>query len=80
MIEFNSIKNSYISAVQLGLTMGADYNEAKNGNQILHKFCEALIDSSNYTDTDKKTMKYDLEITKETLSKEIESFYQKSHF
>lgn len=80
MTEYDNIKNRYISTIHLGLTMGVNYNEAKNGNELLHKFCESLIDNSIYTDADKKAMKYDLKITKEVLTKEIETFYQKNHF
>ena len=80
MTEYDNLKSRYISTIQLGLAMGVNSNEVKNGNEILHKFCEDLIDNSDYTDADKKAMKYDLKITKEALSKEIESFYQKNPF
>lgn len=77
MTEFDNPKSSYISAIQFGLTMGAEYNEAKHGNDILHKFCENLIDNSNYNDLCKTEMKNELDLVKETLSQEIESFYKK---
>mgnify|MGYP006864396050 CR=1 FL=1 len=35
MIGFDNVKNSYISAIQCGLALGAEYNEAKQGNDIL---------------------------------------------
>lgn len=76
MMEFDNLKNSYIATVQWGLAAKVGYQESKRGNGILHKFCENLIDSSNYSDDDKKAMKQELEFLKETLSNEIESFYQ----
>lgn len=77
MTEFDNLKSSYISAIQCGLAMGAGYNEAKHGNDILHKFCENLIDNSNYNDLCKMDMKNELEVIKEALSQEIESFYKR---
>lgn len=72
MIDYLNLKNSYIAAIQMGLMLNAGYEEAKRGNDLLHKFCENCIDSSNYSDTDKQNMKHDLELVKETLSQEIE--------
>ena len=77
MYQFDTIKNSYISAVQWGLALKVGYNESKHGNEIIHKFCENFIDNSNYNEHDKPIMKAELEIIKEALSQEIESFYQK---
>lgn len=77
MTEFENLKNSYITVVQLGLTARAGYDESKRGNEVLHKFCENFIDNSNCSNPEKTTMKHELEIIKEALSKEIESFYQK---
>ncbi len=78
MTEFENLKSSYISAIQYGLGVGAGYNQAKYGNDVLHKFCEKIIDNSNYCESDKSSMKNELEIIKEILSKEIEAFHKKS--
>ena len=56
--------------------MGVGFNEAKHGNDVLHKFCEMTIDNSNYSDAHKSSMKNELELIKESLSKEIEAFYK----
>ncbi len=72
MIDYLNLKNSYIAAIQMGLMLNSGYEEAKRGNDLLHKFCENCIDNSNYHEGDKQKMKHDLEIVKEALSKEIE--------
>ena len=72
MIDYLNLKNSYISAIQMGLMLNAGYEEAKRGNDLLHKFCENCVDNSNYSDLDKQNMKNDLELVKEALSQEIE--------
>lgn len=72
MIDYLNLKNSYIAAIQMGLILNAGYEEAKRGNDLLHKFCENCIENSNYNEQDKQAMKHDLELVKETLSKEIE--------
>ena len=77
MTEFDNLKRSYISAIQWGLTARVCYNESKQGNEVLHKFCENLIDNSDYNDSNKMMMKHELKIIKEALSKEIESLYRK---
>lgn len=77
MIDFENLKRSYISVVQWGLSARAGCEESKRGNEALHKFCEDLIDNSNYSNSDKTMMKHELEIIKEALSEEIECFYQK---
>ena len=72
MIDYLNLKNSYIASIQLGLILNAGYEEAKRGNDLLHKFCENCIDNSNYREKDKQDMKRDLELVKEMLSQEIE--------
>ena len=72
MIDYQNLKNSYITALHMGIALNASYEEAKRGNDILHKFCENCVDNSNYSDQDKHDMKLDLELLKETLSQEIE--------
>ena len=72
MIDYLNLKKSYIAAIQMGLMLNAGYEEAKHGNDLLHKFCENCIDNSNYCEQDKQAMKHDLELVKEALSKEIE--------
>jgi len=66
------LKNSYIAAIQMGLMLNAGYEEAKHGNDLLHKFCENCVDNSNYSEKDKQDMKRDLELVKEMLSQAIE--------
>ena len=72
MIDYLNLKNSYMAAIQAGLLLNAGYEDAKRGNDILHKFCEKCVDNSNYSTMDKQNMKHDLELLKETLSQEIE--------
>ena len=72
MIDFLNLKNSYIAALQMGLMLNAGYEEAKRGNDLLHKLCENCVDNSNYSEIDKRNMKHDLELVKEALSQEIE--------
>lgn len=70
MIDYEVLKNCYIGAFQMGLDLG--FSNPKQGNELLHKFCENLVDNSNYSEFDKQKMKQDLELVKETLSQEIE--------
>lgn len=72
MIDYLNLKNSYIAAIQMGLMLNAGYEEAKHGNDLLHKFCENCVDNSNYSEKDKQDMKRDLELVKEILSQAIE--------
>ena len=72
MIDYLNMKRSYIATIQLGLTLNARYEEAKRGNDLLHKFCENCVDNSLYGEADKQNMKRDLELVKEVLSQEIE--------
>lgn len=74
--EFENLKRSYISTVNWGLTARVGYNQSKRWNDILHRFCENLVDNSNYNEVAKASMKNELEIVKEALSKEIELFYK----
>ena len=73
MIDYLSMKKCYIAAIQVGLALNAEYEEAKRGNDLLHKFCENCIDNSLYGEADKQDMKRDLELVKEALSQEIET-------
>ena len=76
MIDYLNLKNSYIAAIQMGLMLNTGYEEAKHGNELLHKFCENCVDNSNYSEQDKRAMKHDLEFVKETLSQEIELHFR----
>ena len=76
MIDYLNLKNSYITAIQMGLLLNAGYEDAKHGNDFLHQFCENCIDNSNYSDLEKLNMKGELEIVKEALSQEIELRYR----
>ena len=76
MTEYENLKRSYIAAIQFGLSANIKYDELNHGNDLLHKFCEQLIDNSNYPETDKQGMKNDLETVKEVLSQEIEAYWR----
>ena len=75
MIDYLNMKRSYIATIQLGLVLNTGYEEAKHGNDLLHKFCENCVDGSLYSEEDKRTMKRDLELVKEALSQEIETHF-----
>lgn len=60
MTEFDNMKRSYSSTIHLALTTGATRSEVKNGNEIIQKFCEFVIENSNYHDSDKTQMKHEL--------------------
>ncbi len=75
MTEFENLKNAYCFALQGGMVANVTYEEAKMGNEILHKFCEKLVDNSKYNEIAKQQMKNELKLLKETLSEEIETYY-----
>lgn len=77
MTEFDNLKGSYAATVQLGLMVNVSYQESKYGNELIHEFCKRLIESSNYQSSEKATMKEELGRLKETLAKEIESYYRR---
>jgi hypothetical protein len=77
MTEYENLKKSYIATIHLGLTMNANYDEVRHGNDVLHKFCETLVEHSLYSEDDKRRMKNDLELTKELLSQEIDTLFHK---
>ena len=76
MIDFERLKRSYISTIQIGLASNIGYHAAKQGNELLHKFCENLIEDSACNDQTKISMKQELELLKEMLSREIDSHYR----
>jgi hypothetical protein len=76
MTEFEYLKNCYITTVQFGLLANTAPEELRNGNEILHKFCENFVDGSNYGENEKHLMKLELQLTKECLSKEIDAHYK----
>ena len=78
MTEFENLKKNYALTIQLGLASNVGYHETKRGNDILHKFCEQLVENSNYNDNVKDAMKQELELLKEMLLKEIECHYKKA--
>ena len=77
MNEFDNLKNSYIATIQLALAMNVNYNEVKHGNELLHKFCENYIDNTGFDKIKNDAMKMELELLKESLSKEIEGHYKR---
>ena len=78
MTEFDNLKRNYALMVQLGLASKSGYHEAKAGNELLHHFCEKLVENSLYSDMDKAAMKIDLKLLKEALSEEIKRVYNMS--
>lgn len=75
MTEFDNLKRNYAAAIQCGLAMGSGYQNATIANEIIHKFCETLVESSDYAPLEKQRMKLELEVCKETLSHEIDRYY-----
>ena len=76
MNEFNKLKKSYAAIIQFGLLTNAGYQNCKAANEFFHQFFETCVDNSNYSEADKSVMKLELELLKDTLSKEIENCYQ----
>lgn len=76
MLTFKDLKSAYISTIQFGMLHGANYDNAKRGNELLNHFCKGMVDNSNYNNNDKSTMKQDLNLTKETLFIEIDNYYK----
>lgn len=77
MTEFDNLKRSYALAIQFVLASNVGYHKAKALNEMLHKSYEDLVENSLYSNTDKAFMKIQLMLLKETLSKEIDSYYRK---
>lgn len=71
MIDYLTLKNSYVAAIQMGLELG--FPDPKQGNELLYAFCKKCVDNSNYSEQDKHDMKLDLDLLKEALSQEIEN-------
>lgn len=76
MIDYEHLKNSYAYAVRTGM-LAIKYEDAIQGNEILHAFCKMLVNSGDCTDSEKRTMNCDLDILKESLSEEIKSCFRK---
>ena len=76
MIDYLILKKSYIAIIQMGLLANTRYNDIKHRNDVIHKFCENLIDNSNYSEHDKEVMKLELAVVKETLAQEIECHFK----
>ena len=70
MFDYTTLKNSYIATVQIGLELG--FSDPKQGNDLLHDFCEKLVENSNYSEFEKQNMKRDLDLVNNALSQEIE--------
>ena len=75
MTEFDNLKRSYTFAVQFLLAGNVGYHQAKTSNEMLHKFCENLVENSLYSDMDKAAMKLQLNLLKEAFSEEIKQVY-----
>lgn len=77
MTEFEDLKNKYTLTIQLGLASNVGYAASRHGNEALLKFCETLIESSNYSELAKSHMKSELKLLKEALSTEIDAYYNR---
>lgn len=75
MIEFENLKGSYISAMNVGILGRLDTASLKYGNEILSHCCKQLISDSQYYATEKENMKNQIDLLKQTIDKEIESSY-----
>lgn len=75
MTDFDNLINSYTFAIQSGLAAKIDCQNCKFANELIHKFCEIYIDNSNYID--KAAVKHELALIKESLSQEIDAYYNK---
>lgn len=73
MTEFENLKNSYISAMNVGILGRLDTASLKYGNEILSYFCKQLISDSQYSATEKENMKNQIDLLKQSIDKEIES-------
>lgn len=78
-MTFNEMKSRYIAVIQLVLQSNIPYNEVKTGNEVLHKFCELIIDSWDSANN-KIAMKQELLLLKETIATEIDEFYNINRF
>lgn len=76
MTDFEYLKNSYISAMHVGIWGRVDTNLLKYGNEILSHFCKQLISDSQCYTTEKENMKNQIDLLKQSIDKEIESCYQ----
>ena len=41
-MQIDNLLQGYSCTIQWGISHGATYKEAKQGNELLHKFCESL--------------------------------------
>lgn len=73
MIDFEYLKNSYISAIHVGILGRLDTTSLKYGNEMLSHFCKQLISDSQYYATDKENMKNQIDLLKQFIDREIES-------
>ena len=71
-MQIDNLLQGYSRTIQWGISHGATYKEVKQGNELLHKFCESLIDGSSYSTSEKSSMKQRFYLLKETLNQEIE--------
>ena len=78
MTEFEGLKAFYASYIRFGLENNVACTYAKLGNNIFHKYCEVLVENSNYQDSEKMAMKQELEILKNALDGEIDTYFQRS--
>ena len=72
MIDYSTLKNSYIAAIQTGIMMGVNYEDTNRVNKTLHHFCKACVENSSYSEQEKHNMKLELEAIKEAFAREIE--------
>lgn len=77
IFDYNNLKQSYITAIQLALSCNMQHDEIRGGNNILHDFCNVLVETSEYSEADKKYMKSEFDRIKEQMSVEIDCYYRK---
>lgn len=75
MLEFKKMKEDYSATIQLALTAGATRAEVKNGNEILHNFCDLIVEGGNYCDRDKAQMKHELKLLKIYHDRQIDQYF-----
>ena len=75
--DFEKLKNSYVQTIQLAIVSGVSHDEAKQGNELLFRFCKQLIQCSSCQKQDRDEMSRQIGLVKQTLELEIEKVYQK---
>ena len=72
MTDFERLKSSYITLIQLALAANIDAGEIKNGNNILSHFCKNWIKKIAHDEYEQQRMEQEIDDIKEMLSYEID--------